>query len=77
MKDLDFIHDLTSATVVCQSCRDRLVVDKKIPNVKYCHCPDTKSAYDRKVSGEFWSSKKLAMIKEKNYIRYQSTIDST
>lgn len=52
MKDLDFIHELTSATVVCPHCQDRLVVDKKIPNVKYCHCPDAQSAYDRKVKGK-------------------------
>lgn len=51
MKDLDFIHDLTAATVVCPYCKDRLVVDKKVTNVKYCHCKDTKSAYDKKVKG--------------------------
>ncbi|OXA43375.1 stAR-related lipid transfer protein 7, mitochondrial isoform X2 [Folsomia candida] len=55
MKDLDFIHELTSATVVCPHCQDRLVVDKKIPNVKYCHCPDAQSAYDRKVKGYAWT----------------------
>jgi hypothetical protein len=52
MKDLDFIHELTAATVVCPHCKNRLVVDKKVPNVKYCHCPDAASAFDRKIKGK-------------------------
>jgi len=55
INDLDFIHELTAATVVCPDCSDRLVVDKKLQSVKYCHCPNSASAYDKKISGYKWT----------------------
>jgi len=54
MKDLDFIHELTSATVVCPVCNDRLIVDKVIPKVQYCHCPGSGSTAGRKIDGYSW-----------------------
>ncbi|CAL8138792.1 unnamed protein product [Orchesella dallaii] len=54
LNDLEFLHELTEATVVCPGCKDRLVVDKKIHGVEYCHCPNTKSAYNRKIDGYAW-----------------------
>ncbi|ODN03966.1 StAR-related lipid transfer protein 7, mitochondrial [Orchesella cincta] len=54
LNDLEFLHELTEATVVCPGCKDRLVVDKKIAGVEYCHCPGAKSAYNRKIDGYAW-----------------------
>jgi len=54
MRDLDFIHELTAGTVICPNCSDRLVVDKKLPNVKYCHCPNTTSVYNMKIADYSW-----------------------
>jgi hypothetical protein len=53
--DLDYIHELTAATVVCPGCKDRLVINKKIPNIKYCHCPSAEVVYNKKIQGFPWA----------------------
>ncbi len=41
--------------MVCQKCKDRLVIDKKIQGVEYCNCPESPpSVYARKIDGYSW-----------------------
>lgn len=42
VKDVDFISHLTLETLTCQSCRKRLKVDQKVPDVVYCTCSESK-----------------------------------
>lgn len=54
-EDLNYIRELTAATVVCSQCKDRLVIDKKISGVEYCNCPESPpSVYSRKIDGYTW-----------------------
>ena len=44
VRDLDYAHKLTEATLTCPSCQKRHLIDQKIDGVQYCSCPDKKSS---------------------------------
>ncbi|XP_073964269.1 stAR-related lipid transfer protein 7, mitochondrial-like [Choristoneura fumiferana] len=41
IQDLDGVDELSRATLFCEGCSHRLVIDKRHPGVLYCTCDDT------------------------------------
>jgi len=44
VRDLDYAHKLTRATLTCEDCQKRHLIDQQIEGVEYCACPSRKSS---------------------------------